>query len=495
MALRCRELGPLLTLSLLLAGCGSDGSAPTPAEPAGIQIVPTSASLQQRQSAQLTARVLDAQGAEVTGQSFAFTSEDTSLALVSSAGLVTSVGPAGSTVVRVTSGGLSATMAVDIAQTPTVLQARTPVAILAGTSRQLTTTVLDAIGVPIPDAQVVYSSSAPEVSIAPEGLVTALGPTGIFAVRAAIGVLQDEIQVVVPTHPAGVVAATEPLSPSPWGVAISSRGLAYITQPATGAPALKRVALPTGAITAGATGTFGGLPLAVAFSSDGLFAYVPALSPGSLSIVDTLNQVVGSVGGLSGNLYGVLVSQDDSRVYVTGDDDLMYVIDAATRSVVTTVDLHAVSNQLILHPTLPRILASSFNGAKVLEIDAGSHAVLRTLGIGGQPQGLAVAPDGSELYVADELGRLVVWDLSGNTLIQEIPVPAGAFGLALTPDAAQIYVTIAGGPNGVVLVYDRTSRTLVRTIPTGGSPRRIAFDMSGQTAIITNDGSAVHVIK
>ncbi len=489
-----RWVGPVLAVSLLLAGCGSDGSSPT-LEPTAIQVTPTAVSLQQRQYVQLTAKAVDGQGVELPGHSFSFTSDDPALASVTSAGLVTSLGPAGSTVVAVTSGTLRATVAVNIEQTPTTLQTPTPVAVPAGAFRQLVVTVLDAVDAPIPGAQVVYSATASEISVTPQGVVTAHGPTGTFLVLAAVGPLEVQIQVVVPTHPVGVITAAEPLSPSPWGVAISSHGLTYVTQPASGAPALKRVALPTGTITEGPAGSMGGFPLAVAFSSDGIFAYVPALSPGILAIIDArLNEVVASV-GLSASLYGVLVSADDRRVYVTADNDSMYVIDAASRSVVTAVDLHAVSNQLTLHPTLPRILASSFNGAKVLEIDAVTNVILRTLPIGGQPQGLAVSPDGSELYVADELGRLVVWDLPNNTLKQEIMVPAGAYGLTLTPDAAQIYVTIAGGPNGVVLVYDRVSRALVGTITTGGSPRRIAFDISGQTAIVTDDASAVHIIQ
>ncbi len=61
--------------------------------------------------------------------------------------------------------------------------------------------------------------------------------------------------MVVPTHPAGVIVATEPLSPSPWGVAISSQGLAFVTQPAMGAPALKRITLPAVTLTEGPMGS------------------------------------------------------------------------------------------------------------------------------------------------------------------------------------------------------------------------------------------------
>jgi len=131
----------------------------------------------------------------------------------------------------------------------------------------------------------------------------------------------------------------------------------------------------------------------------------------------------------------------------------------------------------------------------VLEIDEDTHEVLRRLPVGGRPQGLAVSPDGTELYIADELGHLVVWDLPANTLKQEVSAPPGAFGLALTPDAAQIYITVAGGTDGVVAVYDRASRALVRTIATVARPGGSRFDITGETAIVTNEASEVQIIK
>ena len=259
---------------------------------------------------------------------------------------------------------------------------------------------------------------------------------------------------------------------------------------------LVRFNLPSFAAISGPVGNVGGMPLAVAFSSNGAVAYVPALSPGTLSIVDVgLNQTVGSIGGLLGDLSAALVSANDDQVYVTSDNDLMYVIDVPTQTISRTIDLHAVSNMLVQHPTLSHILASSFNGAKVLEVDEATQSVVRTLPVGGQPQGLAISPDGSELYVADELGRLVIWDLNTNTLKQEIVVPPGAFGLSLTPDGVQIYLTIVGNPQGTVLVYDRVSRSLVNTIITGPFPRRIAFDIAGTTAVITSAGTQVHFVN
>jgi DNA-binding beta-propeller fold protein YncE len=492
-----RRHSGVLSLVLLLVACGSsDGTLTAPGEPATIQVNTQALSLPQKGAAQLTAKVVDAQGTELAGRPLTFTSESSDLVTVTSAGLVVSVGPAGSAVVKVASGSLEASVTVTVAQTPTTLRSLSPVVVLPGISRQLSTTVLDAVGAPIADAQVLYSSAVPELSVSPDGLLAALGQPGTFAVTATVGPHQATIQIVVPTHPAGQVVATQNLTLAPWGVGISTRGTAYVTIPASGAPRLERVSLPSFTVTPGPAGTAGGSPLSVAFSWDGAFAYVPWLAPGALTIVDVqLNQVAGSVRDLPAELYGVLLTRNDSTIYVTANNDLMYVIDAATRAVTTTVDLKGVSNYLVQHPSLPHLFASSFNAAKVVEVDEVTYEVLRTLPVGGKPQGLAISPDGTEMYVADELGRLVVWDLQSNALKQEVSVPPGAFGLTLTPDADQIYVTIAGGANGAVQIYDRNSRALIGTINTGGSPRRVAFDITGNLAIVTNDASQVHFIK
>jgi DNA-binding beta-propeller fold protein YncE len=485
-----------LPVCCVLFGCGADGSPTEPGAPAAIIVSPSPVTLPQLGAVQLDARVVDARGATVSDQDLTFASDDSTIATATSTGIVVSRGPAGSTHVRVVSGALEASVALLVTPTPVRLLARSPIVVLAGTSRQLKGTVLDAVGAVIPDAPVAFASSTPALTVTPEGIVSAGGQTGRFTVTATAESLTATIEVVVPTHPAGVIAGSQTLSLGAWGGAISSRGAVYITEPAQGAPALVRADLPSFTLKAGPAGLEGGFPLSVAFSSDGAFAYVPALSPGRLAIVDAVqNKAVDEVLALEGNLSGVLVSPDDSTVYVTSDNDLMYIIDVATRRTATTVDLGTVSNQLAWHPTLPHVLASSYNGGRIIEVDAASNTILRTLPIGGQPQGLAVSPDGHELYVADELGRLVVWDLDGNALLQEITVPSGAFGLALTPDAAQIYLGISSRPDGFVQIYDRVGRNLLGTINTGGSPRRIAFDIVGETAIVTNDASRVDFIR
>jgi len=66
------------------------------------------------------------------------------------------------------------------------------------------------------------------------------------------------------------------------------------------------------------------------------------------------------------------------------------------------------------------------------------------------------------------------------------------FGMALTPDGQQLY---AASSSGTLTIIDRATRTVVNSLYLGGTPRRIAFDEKGFTAVVANEGNWVDVIK
>jgi YVTN family beta-propeller protein len=104
-----------------------------------------------------------------------------------------------------------------------------------------------------------------------------------------------------------------------------------------------------------------------------------------------------------------------------------------------------------------------------------------------------VAPGDSLLYVANEYGWLTVWNLNSWTRQDSIPLPgAGAFALALTPDRTQMWVTSTAA--GSVSVVDLATRSVVKTISVGGSPKRIAFTPDGSLAIVANQSGSAQLI-
>ena len=76
--------------------------------------------------------------------------------------------------------------------------------------------------------------------------------------------------------------------------------------------------------------------------------------------------------------------------------------------------------------------------------------------------------------------------------IDLVPAASFAFGMAVTPDDAELYMTRP--VYGDVLVLNRATMTLVRSIHVG-SPRRMTFDARGATAMIGNEAGYVQFVR
>jgi DNA-binding beta-propeller fold protein YncE len=117
---------------------------------------------------------------------------------------------------------------------------------------------------------------------------------------------------------------------------------------------------------------------------------------------------------------------------------------------------------------------------------------------------VAVSSSGTELYVANESGngRIDVYDIVAN--VHETSIPSGAtsslggpFGMAISPDGTEVYVGVitTEGP-GLIQVINSASRKIERSINSCGmAPRRIAFGFSGGLAVIADESGCVNVVE
>jgi DNA-binding beta-propeller fold protein YncE len=196
--------------------------------------------------------------------------------------------------------------------------------------------------------------------------------------------------------------------------------------------------------------------------------------------------------------FSAVTAPDSQTVYLGTNDGRVLVFDRATSSVTGSIDLgveKSRANHLAINAAGSLLYASSFTSGTVSEIDLASRSVARLFIVGGEPQGLAVSQDGSELYVADEagLGHINIYDIVGNH--QEASLPSGAtsglggpFGVALSPDGAKLYVGVIDTEAGLIQVIDPASRRIERTLNSCGQvPRRIAFGFSGGLAVIVDE--------
>jgi len=99
--------------------------------------------------------------------------------------------------------------------------------------------------------------------------------------------------------------------------------------------------------------------------------------------------VAGTISGLNGRAFDIVTSSDGSRVYVGTENGFLYVINAATRTIVDEVQTtHGGLVHLALHPSLPLLYAST--SGNVIEIDLEDLST-RLLPVDGVPQALAVS--------------------------------------------------------------------------------------------------------
>jgi YVTN family beta-propeller protein len=110
--------------------------------------------------------------------------------------------------------------------------------------------------------------------------------------------------------------------------------------------------------------------------------------------------------------------------------------------------------------------------------------------VGFDPQGLAVTPDGSQVWVADtgpqtgqpSLGGISVISTGTDTVTSTLSLPADPREIAFSPSGTTAYVTTGDG----LLVINTATLKVVAVIPGLGSPEDVAVSPDGKTVYVTN---------
>ncbi|HEY5196993.1 MAG TPA: alkaline phosphatase family protein [Solirubrobacteraceae bacterium] len=225
-------------------------------------------------------------------------------------------------------------------------------------------------------------------------------------------------------------------------------------------------------------------PYGVAATPDGTTVYVTNSGTNTVGVITTAtNKVTANV---TVGLYphGIAVTPDGTHAYVAntgpntgstptpgpGGANTVSVITTATNTVTATINVGQA----------PEVIAISSDGATVYVtcqdglylIDAASARVRGVVAQLGGAHGVAVAPDGSTVYVVDSTrNALALVDPSTARVASEIPVGQMPWNVALTPDGTTAYVTNANADT--VSVIDTTTRAVVDTVPVGHVPTGI----------------------
>jgi YVTN family beta-propeller protein len=113
----------------------------------------------------------------------------------------------------------------------------------------------------------------------------------------------------------------------------------------------------------------------------------------------------------------------------------------------------------------------------------------KPIGVGEDPQAIAITPDGGTAYVVNT-GSGTVTPISTATGQAGTPIPVGSQpqAIAITPDGSTAYVTNAG--SGTVTPINLATGQAQAPIPVGSQPQAIAITPDGSTALVLNWGGA-----
>lgn len=278
------------------------------------------------------------------------------------------------------------------------------------------------------------------------------------------------------------VIATIPVGTSPRGVGISSDGSrVYVAN----RDSQNVSVINTATNTVIATIPVGNAPQGVSVSPDGSRVYVANQGSNNVSVINTAtNQVVTTI-GVGTSPVGVSVSPDGNRVYVTNQrSNNVSVINTATNQVLATIPVGSPPFGVSVSPDGNRAYVAQFGANTVSVINTATNTVVATIPLppSNASYAVSVSPDGNRVYVArtttngssNNTSSVSVIDPATNTVIVTIPVGTtptityGFVGVAVSPDGKQLYVTNLFANS--VSVINTASNTITTTIPVGNSP-------------------------
>jgi YVTN family beta-propeller protein len=316
-------------------------------------------------------------------------------------------------------------------------------------------------------------------------LTCAIGSVTAVACTSSMG--PDAPTLAQHTRSQGSVTRVA-LSGGPLGVAISATGVTYVTRDQ--AASIARLNATETAFSD--TIPVGNVPSFIAFNPAGTTAYVANQFSDNVGIIDVATNTQTTVIPVTGDPLPVAVAPDGSTLFTTTNVNQLFKIDLATNTVVGSLPLPATSHHLLVHPNDTLLYVATRDGGSVLEVNWRTMTVARTFTLGGRTQGMALAPDQSELFVANEFSNVLqIINLSSGAITQ-VPLAGGGEGLALSADNQRLYVGLVF--NGVVQVIDRSTRAIINTLNTGGVPREIAADPTQDRAIVANEAGWIDII-
>jgi YVTN family beta-propeller protein len=246
-----------------------------------------------------------------------------------------------------------------------------------------------------------------------------------------------------------------------------------------------------GSYTVRAAGT---TPTDVAFSTDGRFAYLTQQGDQAIGKVTLATPAVTGTFAVPFSPFRIRRSRSGTKLFVTGAADSVVMLDIATGARLAAYAMEVAQNGLAESLDGSKLYVGSQDAGVVREITIATGTAGRTFVTGAFTQEVVLSADGSLMFVARESSPyLSVWNLATGTTVDSILLGRATFGMALSPDGKRLYATAPGA--GKVFIVDAIARTVLDSLDVGGTPRRVAFNSSGNRAVVANEAGWVDFIN
>jgi YVTN family beta-propeller protein len=281
---------------------------------------------------------------------------------------------------------------------------------------------------------------------------------------------------------------------------------AYI--PNSGSSSVSVIDLTSNTVSTTITG-IAGSPWGAAVNASGTRVFVTRKDGNALAVIDTSsNSVIGTVSGLA-KPYSVVVHPTGNPAYVTNSDvnsNSVAVVNTATNSVTTTISLTASNGRepygIAMSPDgaylyVANSNASSAGASTVSVIRTSDNVVIATFTGFSSARGVAVNRSGSRLYVSDYgSSQVIVFAIPANAYVTTITTGIGPApeGIAVSPNDSPVYVANFKLP-GTVSVIDAGTNGVTGTFNVGAFPLGVTFHPNGGAAYVVNNATGSNSVS
>ena len=212
----------------------------------------------------------------------------------------------------------------------------------------------------------------------------------------------------------------------------------------------------------------------------------------TITVIDLVDRKVKTTFDLGTHTgpHGMTVSHDGKIVWVTTETpQAVLELDSATGKIQhvwnTTQER---SHMIVATPKETKFYVTNTVSGTVSVIDRSTGEV-KVLPTGPGTEGIAISPDGKEVWAASRSdAKISIISTASDTIVASFPSGGKSpKRMEFTPDGSQVWVTNSG--SGQTTVIDAHSRELIESVTTSKDPSGVSISPDGRRAYITNSNA------